>query len=59
MYNADFSEENYAQAAKVMEEYHKIRQVSFQFSHVSIISMNFGAGAWLFGVLLPLTSALC
>jgi hypothetical protein len=52
------NEENVTAANKRMEEYHGTPQVGFQFSMIAIVLLNASAGAWLFGMAIPLVSAL-
>ena len=58
LYKAKLNAKNFDQAGAVMKEYHALPLVDFQFSKAAIVFQNCAAGAWLFGVLMPLSSLL-
>ncbi|MFN4095490.1 MAG: hypothetical protein ACK4GG_01825 [Sphingomonas sp.] len=58
LYSAKFTKGNYDRVGPVMEEYHKLPLVDFRYSIPALISLNASAGAWLFGVAMPLLAAL-
>jgi len=58
LYEAPMSKENYDRAGAAMSDYHKLPPVDFQFSKWAIMLLNASGGAWLFGVGVPLSSAL-
>lgn len=49
---------NSTAALEQMQTYHQTPQVGFQFSWFAIGLLNASAGAWLFGMIVPLASAL-
>ena len=58
LYEGPFTQEHHAQIEPVMKRYHELPLVDFQYSLISIVLLNMGAGVWLFGVGLPLWAAL-
>lgn len=58
LYSAKFTKENYDRVGPVMEEYHNLPLIDFRYSIPAIVALNASAGAWLFGVAMPLIAVL-
>ena len=58
LYDQQATPENHDRLGEAMKEFHDLSLTGFQFSYSSIVSQNFSAGAWVMGILVPLSSAL-
>ncbi len=58
LYDQEATPANHDHLGKAMAEFHNLPLTGFQFSNSAIWAQNFSAGAWLMGILLPLSTAL-
>lgn len=58
LYDQEATPDNHDRLGNAMAEFHNLPLTGFQFSNSAIWAQNFSAGAWLMGILLPLSTAL-